>query len=144
MLVLTWIGWIPAGAAAADGDACAYFFAALKAVPHETLSRRNGEHESSLDGKKYRGCEVRFVTTDALRDGRAVPNFEPLPGSETHRLGWRTIDSMTADGPGTGTFGMEKDSTLCVVRWSQPSHVAETGKIVQSKTLRVTVQCRKK
>jgi hypothetical protein len=133
-----------AGAASGGPDPCEYFFAALKAVPNETLWHRAGEFESLWGGQKYRGCEVRFVTNDSLRAGAAVPDFDALPDSEMYRLGWRMSDSIGADGPGSGIFGIEKDTVLCVVRWEQPAYIGDEGEFVQSEILSMTIQCRER
>ena len=138
------VGVPSANTATTQPDSCAYFFDALQAVPHELLSRHQGEYESTWDGKPYQGCEVKFVTTDALRAGKAVPTFEAFPDSELYRLGWRMAPSIGADGPGSGIFAVEKSSALCLVRWAQPAHLADSGEIVQSNTLKMTIQCQDK
>ena len=148
-LVCSLVVGIPAGVASADvtttqPDSCAYFYDALHAVPHESLSRRQGEYESTWDGKPYRGCEVKFVTTDALRGGKAVPAFKTFPDSELYRLGWRMAPSIGADGPGSGIFAVEKGPVLCLIRWSQPAYLADSGEIVQSDTVKMTIQCQSK
>jgi hypothetical protein len=104
--------------------------------------RSEGAYKSLWDGKKYTGCEVEFVTHDKLLSGRRVPDFEPLKGSEMYRKGWRANNSFVADGPGTGVFGVEKESVLCLVRHEQPAYLDDYGNIIQSETLRITVQCR--
>ena len=77
-----------------------------------------------------------------MLSGRRVPDFEPLKGSEMYRKGWRMNNSFVADGPGTGVFGVEKESVLCLVRHEQPAYLDDYGNIIQSETLRITVQCR--
>jgi hypothetical protein len=59
-----------------------------------------------------------------------------------YRKGWRANNSFVADGPGTGVFGVEKESVLCLVRHEQPAYLDDYGNIIQSETLRITVQCR--
>lgn len=137
------VGW-PAYAATGKQDACEHFFLALKAVPHETLTRSEGQHESLWDSKKYMGCEVQFVTNDTLISGKRVPDFDALEGSEMYRRGWRVNNSIVADGPGSGIFGIEKESVLCIVRHDQPAGLDEHGNFEQSETLSITVQCRQK
>jgi hypothetical protein len=134
-----------AAAAAVTKDPCGYFRQALKAVPHEKLTRIDGDIHSLWDGKKVSGCEVMFVTNDALRSGRDVPDFTATEGTKLYRLGWRTNNSLAADGPGSGIFGIENESVLCLVSHDQPAELDEkTGKITQSETLTLTIQCRQK
>jgi hypothetical protein len=134
-----------AAAAAVTKDPCGYFRQALKAVPHEKLTRIDGDIHSLWDGKKVSGCEVMFVTNDALRSGRDMPDFFATESTELYRLGWRMNNSLAADGPGSGIFGIENDSVLCLVSHNQPAALDEkTGKIIQSETLTLTIQCRQK
>lgn len=134
-----------AAAATVTKDPCGYFFRALKTVPHEKLTRNDGGLESLWDGKKVSGCEVMFVTNDTLRSGRDMPDFFATEGTELYRLGWRMNNSLAADGPGSGIFGIENESVLCLVSHDQPAYLDEkTEKIIQSETLTITVQCRRK
>ncbi|MDH3256725.1 MAG: hypothetical protein OEM27_03835 [Nitrospinota bacterium] len=144
LLQLVLIVGFPAYAAAGKQDACEYFFLALKAVPHDIISRSEGAHQSLWDRKQYDGCEVQFVTDDTLLAGSRVPDFDALQGSEMYRRGWRVNNSIGADGPGTGIFGIEKKSVLCLVRHDQPAYLDDDGTFVQSETLSITVQCRQK
>ena len=130
--------------ATTKADSCAYFFDALHAVPHESLSRHHGEYASIWDKNLYKGCEVKFVTNDALHSGTPVPTFEAFPDSELYHLGWRMVHSIGADGPGSGIFAIEKGPALCLIRWSQPAYLAGPGEIVQSDTLDMTIQCRQR
>jgi len=148
-LLFSLVGGMSAGVASADvttsqPDSCAYFFDALQTVPHESLSRHQGEYESTWDGKSYQGCEIKFVTNDALRAGKDAPSFEAAPDSELYRLGWRIAPSIGADGAGSGIFAVEKGPVLCVIRWAQPAYLADTGEIVQSDTVKMTIQCQDK
>jgi len=136
------LGCLRAGADSGAPDPCEYFYVALEAVPHDTLLRSVGEFESLWDGKTYRGCEIRFVTHDTIRAGQNVPDFDALEDSEMYRLGWRMTQGIGADGPGSGVFGIERDSVLCLVRWEQPAYIDDDGEFVQSDTLSITVQCR--
>lgn len=149
VLFFSLIGWLFAGAASADAstnkpDSCAYFFETLHAVPHESLSHRQGEFTSTWDGKPFQGCEVKFVTNDTLHTGTPMPTFEAFPDTEPFHLGWRMVHSIGADGPGSGIFAVEKGATLCLIRWSQPAYLANPGEIVQSATLDMTIQCRER
>jgi len=128
--------------ASPENDYCSYFFDALHKVPYESLSHRQGEMTSTWDGKRFQGCEVKFVTNDTLRTGKAVPRFEAFPDEELYRLGWRMAPSIGADGPGSGIFAVEKGLVLCLIRWSQPAYLADSGEIIQSDTLEMTIQCR--
>jgi hypothetical protein len=106
------------------------------------LTRRDGTHESLWDGRTHDGCEIRFETSVALMAGRGMPDFTAAEGTETHGLGWRENDLYLADGPGTGSYGIEKGATLCLVAHEQPAYLGDDGSIVQSETLRITIQCR--
>lgn len=133
-----------AAATAITKDPCGYFLKALRAVPHEKLIRTDGAMQSLWDGETVSGCEVLFVTNDRLRSGSAVPGFDALEGTELYRMGWRTNPSLVADGPGSGIYGIENDAALCLISHDQPAELDETGKIIQSETLTLAVQCRRK
>jgi hypothetical protein len=122
---------------------CEYFQSVLEPVPHVALSVNSGGFVSEWDREEYRGCEVNFETNDSLTAGLSVPSFDAIEGSEMSRLGWRSSREIGADGPGSGIFGIEKDSVLCVVRWAQPAHIDDDGEIVQSETFTMKIQCRK-
>jgi hypothetical protein len=142
LVQLALVACLPAYVVSAQPDSCGYFFSALRPVPHDKLSRSEGAYKSLWDGKKYTGCEIQFVTNDKLLSGRRVPDFDPVKDSEMYRTGWRMNNSFVADGPGTGVFGVEKESVLCLVRHEQPAYLDDYGNIIQSETLRITVQCR--
>ncbi len=134
-----------AAAAAVNKDPCGYFLQELKVVPHEKLTRIDGDIQSLWDGKRNSGCEVMFVTNDTLRSGRDTPNFAATEGTKLYRLGWRMNNSFVADGPGSGIFGIENDSVLCLISHDQPAELDEkTEKIIQSVTLTLAIQCRHK
>ena len=142
LLLLIWVVVMPAYATAGEPDSCEPFFLALKAVPHDKLSHSDGEHLSLWDQKKYAGCEVQFVSHDDLLAGQQAPDFDALKGSEMYRRGWRMNNSIGADGPGSGIFGIEKEAVLCLVSHAQPSYIDDDGTFVQSETLSMTIQCR--
>lgn len=132
-----------AAAAIITKDPCGYFCRALKDVPHEKLTRHDGEIEFLWKGVKSPGCEVVFETNDTLLAGRVAPTFEAQEDTELYRLGWRFNDS--ADGPGTGIFGIENATILCLVLHDQPaSWGEETGKIEVDENLKIIVQCKQK
>ena len=135
---------LPAYVVSEQQDSCAYFLSVLSPVPHDQLTRTDGPHKSLWDGNKYTGCEIKFVTNDKLLSGRRVPNFEATEDSEMYRRGWRMNNSFVADGPGTGVYGVEKESILCIVSHEQPAYLDNHGNIIQSETLSITVQCRYK
>ena len=122
---------------------CEPLATALEPVPHVTLTVRTGDYESVWDGARHRGCEIEFETTDSLRADVPVPDFDAIEGSEMYRSGWRSSDRIRADGPGSGVFGIARDTVSCVVRWEQPSHLDDEGGIVTSETLSMKVQCRR-
>ncbi len=121
---------------------CEPFFTALESVPHVALSMSAGPFVSTWDEMEYRGCEVDFETNDSLSAGVPVPSFDAIEDSDMYRLGWRMSHGITADGPGSGVFGIERESVLCVVRWAQPAYLFDDGEIVQSETFNMKVQCR--
>ena len=137
-LVACWPGYV----VAKEPDGCEYFFSVLKPVPHHRLTRNDGVHDSLWDGKKYLGCEIRFVTNDKLLSGNGVPNFDANKGSEMYRRGWRINNSYVADGPGTGSYGVAKKSVLCIFSNEQPAYLEDHGNIIQSEAMSITVQCR--
>jgi hypothetical protein len=135
-----------AQAANVKKENCSFFYDALKGVPHKTLVLSGGEHESVWDGTKYFGCEVKLVTNNALLSGyRAVPRFHATKETDMYRNGWRMNNSYIADGPGSGTFGIERGGILCIISRDQPAELDEkTREITQSETLTIIVQCRQK
>ena len=144
LVQLILVACLPAFGVSAQPDSCEYFFSVLRPVPHAELTRREGSYKSLWDGKKYTGCEVKFVANDKLLAGRSIPDFDPIEGSEMYRMGWRMNPSFLADGPGTGVIGVEKEFALCLVRHEQPAYLDARGSIIQSETLRITVQCRRR
>lgn len=142
-ILCCWLAGFSGACARTDpGSVCQPFFTALDSVPHAALSMRTGVFISTWDGARYDGCEVEFETSDGLRAGVPVPDFEAARDSEMHRRGWRASQGIRADGAGSGTFGIEKETELCVIRWSQPAYLFEEGEIVQSEMFSMTVQCR--
>lgn len=137
-------------AACGKQDPCEHFYRALKRVPHEKLIRADGEYESLDDGKKRLGCEVTLVTNNALLSGiKSVPDFNAEEGTDLYRDGWRRNLSYDADGPGTSMHGIERGDDLCLISRAQPAsieapYIDGQGTFVQSETLTVIVQCRKK
>ena len=121
---------------------CELFFTALENVPNVVLSMSDGAFVSTWDGTEYRGCEVDFETNDSLSADVSIPSFDAIQDSEMYRLGWRMSEGIGADGPGSGVFGIERESVLCVVRWAQPAYLFDDGEIVQSETFSMKVQCR--
>ena len=142
LVQMVFVACWPVYASSKELEGCEYFFSVLKSVPHLELNRQVGAHKSLWDGKKYMGCEIKFVTDDKVLSGNRVPDFEAVEGSEMHRRGWRMDNSFVADGPGTGSYGIEKESVLCIVRHEQPAYLDDHGNIIQSETLSITVQCR--
>ncbi|MBT8478897.1 MAG: hypothetical protein KJO06_08275 [Gemmatimonadetes bacterium] len=123
---------------------CPYFQSRLESVPHVALSAASGRFVSDWDQEQHVGCQVDFETNDSLREGASVPHFDAIEGSEMHGLGWRQSYGIGADGPGSGIFGIEKGSTLCIIRWAQPAHIDDDGEIVSSDTFNMRIQCRQK
>jgi len=144
LLSLAWAATTLASASPEDPDACQHFLLELQDVPHDTLTHNEIRHQSLWDGKDYPGCEIKFVTSDSLLSGGTVPNFDALQGTPMYLMGWRVNNSYTADGPGTGVFGIEKESVLCLIRHDQPAYLSDQGKKIQSKRLSITIQCREK
>ena len=128
----------------AQPDPRKYFFDILQGRPHDTLSMSNGPYVSVWNGKESSGCEINFGTDKTLPLEENVSTFVALPGTEMYRLGWRMDNSILADGPGSGVFGIEKDAMRCIVGWAQPAYLAEAGEIVQGNKLSMTIQCGKK
>jgi hypothetical protein len=150
MRMLPWIaiGGLLAGRGADPGtqepDPCQYFYEALEVVPHDILVASSGDLLWMWHEQPYTGCQVRFVTNDSIRAGYEVPEFDALEGSEMYRLGWRFMDSVGADGPGSGIFGIERDSVQCLVRWEQSAWIDDEGEFQQSDVLEMTIQCRQR
>jgi hypothetical protein len=137
-----WLFCSSADAGGQQPDPCERFFRALEAVPHDTLVRSSGEIVWLWDDTATRGCEVEFAVHDSTRGMVSVPEFDALNGSEMHVLGWRMSPGIGADGPGSGIFGIEKDSIRCLVQWAQPAWIDDDGEFQQSEWLSMTIQCR--
>jgi hypothetical protein len=125
-----------------QAELCGPFFSALDEVPHTTLTIATGHYVSDWDGAAYEGCEVEFQTNDSLSADHQIPEFDAIRDSEMYRLGWRMSDGIGADGPGSGIFGIEKESTRCVIRWEQPAWIDDDGVHRHSDTFTMKVQCR--
>jgi hypothetical protein len=77
-----------------------------------------------------------------LLAGRAIPSLEAIKSAELFRRGWRMVNSLAADGPDGGMFGLGKAETLCLVSRRQPAYIDDkTRQIVQSESLEITLQC---
>jgi hypothetical protein len=125
---------------------CDELQALLEAVPHVALTQTVGSFESiwrggTLGGGTFEGCVIEFETNDVTRGGVEAPDFFPDEGSDLHRAGWRMAPGILADGAGTGVHGIERESTLCIIRWEQPAYVDDDGDIVSSDTLTILIQC---
>jgi len=134
----------PGPSASDRANPCEPFAVALEAVPHVALAVRSGRFESMWDQVEYDGCEVEFETIDSLKARTPVPSFDAIEETEMYRLGWRASHGIGADGPGSGIFGIEKDAVLCVIRWSQPAHIDDSGEIVHSEIFTMKIQCRER
>ena len=138
------LGWWGGNPVNQGPDPCQYFYRALEAVPHDTLVASSGELVWLWHDQSYSGCQVRFVTNDSISAGFQVPDFDALEGSEMYRLGWRFSDGIGADGPGSGIFGIERDSVQCLVAWDQTAWIDDNGEFQQSDVLNMTIQCRER
>jgi hypothetical protein len=136
------VGFLGACAQTEPASPCEPFFTALENVPYVVLSMSTGAFVSTWDGMEYSGCEIDFETNDSLSAGVSIPSFDAIQDSEMYRLGWRMSHGITADGPGSGVFGIERESVLCVVRWAQPAYIDDDEEFVQSETFSMKVQCR--
>jgi len=133
----------PAGCAHADYTGlCRPFSAALDSTPHSMLQVSSGEFPAIRDRETYVGCQVQYETNDSLLAGVHVPEFNAYEGSPMYQAGWRQIVNMTADGPGSGIFAIEKGPVSCVLSWERPAEVDEGGDVSVSTTLTMTIQCR--
>jgi hypothetical protein len=100
----------------------------------------------SLDRKEYPGCSLEFVSNETL-----MAEVEKLPGhywhlpddSELYRDGWRMND-FVADGPGTSVYGIEKENTLCLIQYRQPTYFEPSGEFVREETITILTECRTK
>jgi len=125
-------------------NACGVIYQILDTVPHSRLTQSEGQFASFWDQSTISGCQVTFVTDESLLGGKTAPDLEAGEGSLMYRRGWRMNHSYLADGPGTGLFGIEKESVLCLIRHEQPAYLDDYGKIIQSETLTLDIQCQNK
>lgn len=133
------IGTSPRSAAAQSP--CDDLHEVLDPVPHVSLLRSDGRFDSLWDGSTKVGCQLRLETSDSILAGDSVPNLTAEPGTTLYLTGWRPEAGILADGPGSGIYGIRKGSTVCVIRWEQPTYVDDAGNIIQSNVLTVEAQC---
>ena len=136
--VLAFVVLMPASAS----GQCDAFYRELATVPHVSLTIATAGFTSVWDGERYEGCEVEFETNDSTRSETAVPNFVPDPGTRLFRDGWRMRNDIGADGPGSGVYGIQRGTVLCVIRWERPAYIDDDGEFVQSDSLAMGIQCR--
>jgi hypothetical protein len=122
-------------------EACAPFYQALDAVPHESIFQRGGPYTSTWFGIGAIGCTVVMVTSEKRLGERQLPDLTAAPGTPLHQTGWRINRKYIADGPGSGVVGVEKDDLLCLVYTEQPAWIDDAGRHLQSKQITVTVEC---
>lgn len=120
---------------------CDVFYNSLQAVPHVSLTVEEGGFTSIWDGERYDGCEVEFETNDSTRAGIAAPDFLADPGTDLYSVGWRMRVDIGADGAGSGIHAIQREAVLCIIRREQAAYIDDNGELVQSKTLRMWVQC---
>jgi hypothetical protein len=127
--------------AGVDGTTCQPFYRALEAVPHESIFQRNGLYTSQSFETGAIGCFLVMNTSATRLEGRQLPNLSGEPGTPLYNAGWRINPKYSADGPGTGVVGLEKDDAFCLVYTEQPSYIDDAGQIIQQEYIRVRVEC---
>lgn len=125
-------------------DACNMFREELSVIPYDSLKVNTKKWRSIQDDQIYTGCEIVFRSNERLMKNKALPSFEAEENSKLYKGGWRIDESLRADGPGSGAYGIRKDNMLCIVNWDQFSFVNEQGEIKQSEFINMVVQCRYK
>jgi hypothetical protein len=58
-----------------------------------------------------------------------------------YRDGWRTIPEIVADGAGSGIHGIQRGPTRCIIRWEQPTYIDDLGRLVESESFTMSIQC---
>jgi len=133
---------LPATAlAGGNSDSCAPFFQALLQVPHESLVRHDGLFTSQWSQHCVEGCLLVMDTDQARLGSQSLADLSADPGTPLYQDGWRNNPSLSADGAGTGVVGLEREGALCLVFTEQPSFIDDNGKLVQSETVKVRVEC---
>jgi len=123
-------------------EICSAFHEELKIIPHDSLVIRAGLVSGPFEGEKVPGCKVIFKSREALMgNSENLPSFEAEEGSKLHREGWRINEQDRADGAGSGSYVIEKDTTLCIVSWDQHAWIDETGKSGQSAFIDMKIRC---
>lgn len=127
-----------------ENNGCRYFADRLDSVPHHKLEIKTGPYRSFRDNRTYNGCKLTFITSDSLlnRFEYTMPRFQAFDGTELYRMGWRINDNYSADGPGTGVHGIEKDTTLCLILYEKPAYLDDNGEIRSSESITLSIECR--
>ncbi len=124
-----------------DGATCQPFYLALQQLPHESIFQRDGFFNSQLFETSAYGCFLVMITSESRLAGRSLPDLSGRPDSAFFEAGWRSNPKYLADGPGSGVVGLEKDDSLCLVYTEQPAFLDDAGQVVQTRFIRVRVEC---
>lgn len=123
------------------GETCQPFYQALEKIPHESIFQREGFFNSDYFGTTAKGCFMVMNTDDERLGEHLLPDFSAAPGSDLYLAGWRANPKYSADGPGTGVTGLEKDDVLCMVYYERPSYHNDDGTFVQDFHIKFKVEC---
>ena len=123
----------------ADDFACSNFFPKLSELPHTKLTQNNNGFKSLWNGKWTHGCEIVFKSHDSIVSGDKVYD---LFQSFINSPGWAIDNSLSADGPGSSSIGIENDKSKCTILWSQHAWIDDkTGEHRQSSNIEMIIQC---
>ena len=141
-LLLLFIFIINLNPAFANDSACFYFYPKLSELPHTKLNQTNNGFKSLIDGKWTHGCEIVFKSHDSIVSGDKVYD---LFQSFINSPGWAIDNSLSADGPGSSSIGIENDKSKCTILWSQHAWIDDkTGEHRQSSNIEMIIQCTSK
>ncbi len=139
LLIVIWIFMPESGVSGHQQESpCETFYEALSKIPHRELTWSSDNITEIGTDKESNGCDITFITDNTLmkRGFRAISDWIKR-SSDIYRSGWRLNENFVADGPGSISFRLERNSRACDVRedWSHSNG--------QEELLIVEVQCRK-
>ena len=126
----------------ADDSPCSYFYPGLSELPYIKLTQTNNGFKSLWDGKWTDGCEIVFKSHDSIvASDKVNDTFQSFINSP----GWAIDNSLSADGPGSSSIGIENDKSKCTILWSQHAWIDDkSGEHRQSSDIEMVIQSKSK
>lgn len=134
----------PICSAADTHPACEHFYRVLSRLPHTELQINYSSVSATPEYHRLDDCAVTFRTDDSLmiEGAEGLPSFRAEEGPNLFVAGWREDLIYAANGSGTGSYAIRKDTALCIIRWDQTSWIDDSGLIIRSHLVNLTAHCR--